>query len=132
MAGNYIAGDDINGRFLFFSYRKTSALILIILFLTGCLSFAKIYYEPGIYEGIGKGYRGIIKLQVSLSEGGIEDIEIVEQREDAFAVEALEELRELALEIGSSDLDAISGATVSSAGFISALEAALTKGSSRR
>ena len=104
--------------------------ILIGFILAGCLSSAQEYYEPGVYEGTGQGYRGRIHVRVYLSESGIEDIEILELEEDSFAIDALEELRELAMEMGfSPDLDAISGATVSSMGFLSALEAALNKGS---
>jgi urocanate reductase len=106
--------------------------ILLVSSLAGCLSTAGIYYEPGIYQGVGSGYQGIIRLQVSLSEGGIEDIEILEHQEDGFAVFALEELRELALEMNTADLDAISGATVSSKGFLSALEEALNVGIARQ
>ena len=100
---------------------------LAILALAGCLSNGQVYYWPGEYEGAGRGYRGTIRVRVFLSQGGIEDIEILENREDSFALAALEELRELALEMNSADLDAISGATVSSRGFLSALEAALAK-----
>jgi len=106
--------------------------ILITFILVGCLSSAQVFYEPGVYEGTGQGYRGRIRVQVYLSENGLEDIEILELEEDSFAIDALEELRELALEMGSADLDAISGATVSSMAFLSALEAALNKASPRQ
>jgi len=101
--------------------------ILVGFVLAGCLSSAQEYHEPGVYEGVGQGYRGAIKVRVYLSEGGIEDIEILEHQEDSFGADAMEELLERALEMGSPDLDAISGATVSSVGFLSALEAALAK-----
>jgi uncharacterized protein with FMN-binding domain len=103
-------------------------VVLLVSSLAGCLSTGRIYYEPGIYQGTGPGYQGIIKLQIDLSEGGIEDIEILEHQEDSFAIFALEELRELALEMNTAELDAISGATVSSKGFLSALEEALNAG----
>jgi uncharacterized protein with FMN-binding domain len=110
----------------------TKAILAIAVLLgsglAGCLSTAGIHYEPGIYQGVGLGYQGIIRLQVDLSAGGIEDIEILEHSEGNFAVFALEELRELALEMNTADLDAISGATVSSKGFLSALEEALNAG----
>ena len=107
------------------------SLFFIGIIFAGCMSSTGVYYQPGIYEGTGRGYRGAIKVQVHLSEGGIEDIEILEHQEDIFAAAAMEELLELALEMNSPDLDAISGATVSSTGFLSALEAALTLGASR-
>ena len=93
--------------------------------ITGCVSSATEYFIPGTYETTGQGYRGTIRIRVYISEGGIEDIDILPNNEDRHAVEAMEELRELALEMNSADLDAISGATVSSRAFLSALEAAL-------
>ena len=100
--------------------------ILASIFFIGCLSTASEYFKPGIYEATGPGFRGPIRVRVHISEGGIE---ILENNEDSHALEAMEELREFALEYNSADLDAISGATVSSRGFLSALEAALSKAS---
>ena len=105
-----------------------SSLFFLGITLSGCASSAREYYQPGIYEATGRGYRGPINILVYLSEGGIEDIEILEHQEDSFAASAMEDLLELALEMNSPDLDAISGATVSSKGFLSALEAALARG----
>ena len=115
----------VKSRFLFFGLMVLGMLVNFTL--SACLSSASEYYEPGIYVGTGRGYRGPIRVRVYLSEGGIEDIEILESYEDSYAMEAIEELRELVLEMNSTDLDAISGATVSSMGFLSALEAALER-----
>ncbi|MDR0313369.1 MAG: FMN-binding protein [Treponema sp.] len=109
-----------------------AVLALLAFILAGCLSIAGVHYEPGVYQGVGQGYHGTIKLQIELSEGGIEDIEILEHGEDSFAIIALEELRELALEMNTADLDAISGATVSSKGFLSALEEAMNAGIAKK
>ena len=103
--------------------------ILAITIFMSCLSTASEYYKPGIYEAAGQGFRGTIRVRVHISEGGIENIEILENNENNHALEAIEELRDLALEYNSADLDAISGATVSSRGFLSALEAALSRAS---
>jgi uncharacterized protein with FMN-binding domain len=118
-------------RISYWGLRTFVWTLLVGFILAGCLSSARVYLEPGVYEGIGQGYRGPIHIRVYLYENGIEDIEILNHQEDSFAIDALEELRELALEMGSADLDAISGATVSSMGFLSALEAAMAKGSSK-
>jgi hypothetical protein len=103
------------------------ALFLIL----GCLGSASIWeagFTPGIYEGIGNGHRGPIRVRVQISAAGIEDIVIVSHREAAFpGIAAMEELLEEVLEIGSTDLDSISGATFSSRGFLEAVENALRK-----
>ena len=100
--------------------------ILTSIIFIGCLSTASEYYKPGVYETMGQGFRGNIRIRVYISEGGIENIDILENNEENHALEAIEELRELALELNSADLDVISGATISSRGFLSALEEALS------
>jgi len=99
--------------------------------LAGCLSpglVQGISYTPGLYEGTGKGYRGPVVVQVQVSRAGIEDISIIGHRETLFpGAAAMEELLELVLETGSTDLDAVSGATFSSRAFLEAVEAALAK-----
>jgi uncharacterized protein with FMN-binding domain len=61
-----------------------------------------------------------------VDEARILEIEILDHNEDPFTgVPALESLTETALEENSADLDALSGATLSSRGFLEALEDAL-------
>ena len=99
----------------------------------GCLSQTsalELAYAPGVYEGRGNGYRGPILVRVQISHAGIEDIRIVSHRESTFpGTAAMEELIDLVLIEDSTELDAISGATFSSRGFLEALEEALRKAS---
>jgi uncharacterized protein with FMN-binding domain len=68
-----------------------------------------------------------VRLQIS-SIGEIEDLVIVSHREEPYpGTAAMEELLELVLETGSTDLDAVSGATLSSRGFLEAVEDALSR-----
>ena len=83
-------------------------------------------YLPGVYEGSGKGFRGPINVQVQVSRAGIEDIVITSHKESVYpGAAAMEELLEMILEYGSTDLDAISGATYSSKGFLNAVDDAM-------
>ncbi|MDR1566425.1 MAG: FMN-binding protein [Treponema sp.] len=82
-------------------------------------------YTPGTYEAAGRGYYGPVLVQVQVSETSIEGIEILDHQEDYYALEAMEELRDAALEYGAGELDALSGATISSRGFLEALDNAL-------
>jgi fumarate reductase flavoprotein subunit len=60
-------------------------------------------------------------------------MEILDHSEDeAIGGAALEELREKVLEYGSPGVDLVSGATVSSRGFLDALENALNKAMENR
>jgi len=113
-------------------------LLFIILFggslaaggmSSGCLTSGPLResaFKPGIYEGTGQGYRGPVHVQVQVSPAGIEDIVITDHEELAYpGTAAMEELLELVLETGSTDLDAVSGATFSSRGFLDAVEDAM-------
>ena len=103
--------------------------------IVGCmgLSFVReISYAPGLYEGSGRGYRGLIQVSIQVSPAGIDDIAITSHSESAYpGAAALEELLEAVLETGSTDVDAVSGATYSSRGFLEAVENALEKASKK-
>ena len=115
---------------LFFIFCR-SLFALFYLLIPGCLGTGFIReasYIPGTYEGTGQGYRGPIHVEVELSHAGIEDITITGHSEGAYpGGAAMEELLEAILETGSTELDAVSGATFSSAGFLEAVEDALGK-----
>ena len=108
-----------------------SGIFAAAILVSGCLGSAALSesgYRPGIFEGRGRGYRGPIYVRVQTSPAGIEDIAITGHEESAYpGAAAMEELLELVLEAGSTDLDVISGATFSSRGFLEAVEDALEK-----
>jgi len=114
---------------------KKIQILLVIsvaaLLAVTCLGQASSREESlnsGGYEGIGRGFRGPIHVLVQISHAGIEDILIIRHRESPFpGLAAMEELLDMILETGSTDLDAISGATFSSRGFLEAVENALYK-----
>jgi uncharacterized protein with FMN-binding domain len=103
----------------------------LLLSLPGCLGSGFIReagYTPGVYEGVSRGYRGPIYVQIQISPAGIEDIVITSHEETVYpGAAAMEELLELIIETGSTELDAVSGATYSSKGFLEAVEDALEK-----
>ena len=101
---------------------------VLILACLGLPSSREASLAPGVYEGIGSGYRGLIHVRVQTSAAGIEDVAIDSHQESSFpGLAAMEELLEQVLETGETDLDAISGATYSSRGFLQAVEDALEK-----
>lgn len=120
---------------------KTNHTFLISCFLSalilgGCLGSAFVIeagYSTGVFEGTGRGFRGPIAVQVQTSPAGIEDIVIISHREAPYpGGAALEELLELVMETGSADVDAVSGASISSRGFLEAVENALAKAQMKR
>ena len=104
---------------------------LFIALIHGCLGSGFVRetgYTTGTYAGAGQGYRGPIYVEVDVSHAGIEDIRITGHSESAYpGGAAMEELLEAVLETGSTELDAVSGATFSSVGFLEAVEDALGK-----
>jgi urocanate reductase len=81
-----------------------------------------------IFEGVGQGFRGPITVQVRLNEGCITEIEIIDSAEDRFVGgAAMEELTDIIIIYNSTDIDAVSGATESSIGFIEAIQNAILK-----
>ena len=80
----------------------------------------------GVYEGAGQGYRGSIRVQVRMEGGSIASIEIIDSDEDyAVGGAAMEELLDMIITYNTTDIDAVSGATETSRGFLEAVENAI-------
>ena len=113
-------------------YMKYFFLIIIVLFcLFNCASNEKDknHNTEGITfcEGAAMGYRGIIRLNISMQGGTITDITVLESYEDmAVGRMAIEELIDLVLMYNTTEIDAVSGATETSRGFLDAVENAIT------
>ena len=81
-----------------------------------------------VYEGTGQGYRGPVTVQVRMDGADIVEIVIIDSEDDRFVGgAAMEELIDLVVMYNSTDIDAISGATESSKGFLEAVERAIMK-----
>jgi len=107
-------------------YVLFSVMVLVII-LSGCAVLNAGRIAAGeVYEGIAAGYRGPIHVQVRMNGGSIMEITIVDSSEDRFVGEAaIEELIDLVIEYNSTDIDVISGATVTSKGFLEAVNNAI-------
>lgn len=79
----------------------------------------------GTYEGSAQGYGGEIKVKVSLDKGVITAIEADHKETSSVGGAGLERIKEEVIAKNSTDLDNISGATISSAAFLSAVNSAL-------
>jgi len=108
---------------------SVAAMVAILaLALYGCLAFSSSDsgFLDGFYEGYARGYRGFIHVQVRMEGGRIAEIELVSSDEDPFmGGEAIEELLDLVVAYNTTNLDAVAGATVSSMGFLQAVENAI-------
>jgi uncharacterized protein with FMN-binding domain len=105
------------------------ATIFTALIAAGCLSLKNLaVYEAGSWEGSGAGYGGVIRVLVETDSVSITGINLLEQNEDVMiGLEAIYELKSFILETDSTDIDAVSGATQSSEGFLDAVNDALSK-----
>ena len=106
---------------------------VVMVIISGCAVLSAVRgadaaADGEILEGTGQGYRGPISVQVRLSEGVIMDITVVDSEEDRFVGEtAIEELIDMVIEYNTTDIDAVSGATETSRGFLEAVENAILK-----
>ena len=102
---------------------------LVVILALGCAVAGRAVYDSSlgeVFEGTGQGYRGPITVQVRISEGSIIEIAVIDSEEDRFVGrEAIEELIDLIVAYNTTDVDAISGATESSRGFLEAVENAI-------
>jgi urocanate reductase len=121
------ARDTMKQRFIF------TLTILVLITVFGCAVFSKssrmekrAVSIDGIYHGAGKGYRGSISVQVRMEGGSIASIDIIDSDEDlSVGGAAMEELIDLIITYNTTDIDAISGATETSRGFLEAVENAI-------
>jgi uncharacterized protein with FMN-binding domain len=101
-----------------------TCLVLAIAFILGCASLKT--GNSDFYEGSAMGYRGMIHVRVGMENGAITEITIIESGEDsAIGGAAIEELTDLVLMYNTTEIDAVSGATETSRGFLEAVENAI-------
>ena len=85
-------------------------------------------YTPGTYEGSAQGFGGTITVSVTVDESEITSIDVLSHSgEDAAYFSQAMTLTEQILRGQSTDLDAVTGATLSSIGLLDAVDAALEK-----
>lgn len=81
----------------------------------------------GDYEGTAKGYGGDINVKVTMENGEITAIDVEENETGAVGGQGLERIKDQVIAQNTTDLDNISGATISSAAFLSAVNDAIEK-----
>ena len=85
-----------------------------------------VVYKDGSYEGSGKGHSSDIKAKVTVKDGKISDIEILEQGETEEIYKSAEEpVITAIIESNSYNVDSVTGATKSSKGIMKAVKNAL-------
>ncbi|HAX71946.1 MAG TPA: FMN-binding protein [Firmicutes bacterium] len=101
-----------------------STVALAAVLLVGCSSSAK--YTDGTYTGNAEGLKGPIDVEVTIKDGSISDVVILENQETETIFASIEEyLIPDIIKANSADIDTLAGATTSSAAVLDAVNVAL-------
>ena len=85
-------------------------------------------YKDGEYKGSGKGYGGNIEVSVSIKNGLIVSVKIVSARnETPDYIKEVASITEDIVDFQGTDVDVVSGATLSSNGVLDAVDEALSR-----
>jgi len=82
--------------------------------------------KDGVYEGIGFGKGGEIKVEATIKDDTITNIKVLENSETTGFDTAMETITKSIISTNSIEVDMVSGCTLTSKGFIEAVNAALT------
>ena len=105
--------------------KKIAAIILaggLLLANVGGLAGNVIFANPGTYSATAVGRNGDVTVTATFSDTAITDIEVSHSETQSIGDTAINQLTAAVLENQSLDLDAVSGATISSDAFKKALE----------
>ncbi len=83
--------------------------------------------KDGTYAGEGSGKGGKIAVELTMKDGQIADIVIGENNETPGFADAMTQLRQTMIDTNQIEIDIVSGATLSSKGFIEAVKDAYSK-----
>lgn len=112
--------------------RNISLVLFVVLVLVSAVVWLMITdvdpMKDGVYSGIAKGFGGDVIVDVTISEGQIDQVEVRPHEETPFIADAaIEKLTASIVEMQSADVEVISGATVTSKALIAAAQQALEK-----
>jgi fumarate reductase flavoprotein subunit len=112
------------------SIKRTIALCLalvMVLLMAACQAKPVSSNNSGVFTGESKGKNGAIKVEVTIENAEIKDIKVVENHESDFTKNVFEELPKAMIAANTADVDAITGATLTSNAIIEAVRDAIKK-----
>ncbi|MCY6372674.1 flavocytochrome c [Clostridium ganghwense] len=110
--------------------RKLGIFLLVgimIMSLAGCGASKKTSSGSGTFEGQAKGKNGTIKVEVTIENKEIKKIDVIENHESEFTKDTFTKVIDTIIAANSAEVDAISGATITSSAIISAVADAVKK-----
>lgn len=87
------------------------------------LAVGSMFAKDGTFEGEAKGRNGMIKVSVTVSDGKVQDIQVLKSKEDKVFV--FPRMKKTIMKHNNINIDVISGASRSSRGYLGAVEKAL-------
>ena len=110
--------------FLLFAFFTS---ILIGLSFLGCAQKEQVELSDGTFTGRGAGRNGPIVVEITVKSGKVSDARIIEQQETEDIGVPIEQefIDYFVSHNGDTDIDAVSGATLTSNALVSALQAAI-------
>ena len=85
-------------------------------------------YKDGNWEGTGNGYKGEVKVRVTVKDGKITAVDILSNVDDAAYFNNAKGVISSVIEQQTPNVDTVSGATFSSVGILDAIYNALENG----
>lgn len=90
------------------------------------VTFSGAVLADGVYQGSGQGYQSTITVEVTVEQGRVTNITVLEQNDTPNFYAYAETIPDTVVEEQSLQVDAVTGATYSSAGLLNAIEDALS------
>lgn len=102
-------------------------LTMALALATPLYAMAEAIPANGVYEGSANGMGGAVKVAVTVEDGKISGVEVLEHKETAgISDPAIEQIPQAIVEAQSTDVEAVTGATVTSEAIKEAVAAALS------
>lgn len=102
-------------------------LTMALALATPLYALAETIPVNGVYEGSANGMGGAVKVAVTVEDGKISGVEVLEHKETAgISDPAIEQIPQAIVEAQSTDVEAVTGATVTSEAIKEAVAAALS------
>lgn len=90
------------------------------------VTFSGAVLADGVYQGSAQGYKSTITVEVTVEQGRVTDITVLEQNDTPNFYAYAETIPDTVVAEQSLQVDAVTGATYSSAGLLNAIEDALS------
>lgn len=93
---------------------------------TPTVEFSGAVLADGVYQGSAQGYKSTITVEVTVEQGAVTAIQVLEQNDTPNYYAYAASIPDTVVENQSLEVDAVTGATYSSAGLLNAIEDALS------